>query len=157
MPQAPDSRRPLIAGPSEGPADPFPIRLSGPIVKGFGRGSADLGIPTANIPLEGLSVGGHENVESGIYFGWCGINVDNDGNAQHPTADDRTAKPNATIWQMVMSIGWNPFYGNKIRSVVCLRSHDSLTCREVNSSHKSAVYRKSTSCSSSSMTSTERA
>lgn len=156
MPQAPDSPRSLVAGPSEGPADPFPIRLSGPVVKGFGRGSADLGIPTANIPLEGLSVGGHENVESGIYFGWCGLNVNDDGNVQHPSKDDRTIKPNGTIWQMVMSIGWNPFYGNKIRSVVCSRSHGSLPCRVI-FLHNIVVCRRSTSCSNSSMTSTERA
>ncbi|KAL8715898.1 MAG: hypothetical protein Q9220_000565 [cf. Caloplaca sp. 1 TL-2023] len=45
----------------------------------FGRGSRDLGIPTANIPLAGLSVGGHEDVESGVYFGWAGVDVDAEG------------------------------------------------------------------------------
>lgn len=119
MPHAPDRPRSPIAGPAGGPVEPFPIRLSGPVVKGFGRGSADLGIPTANIPIEGLSVGGHQDVESGIYYGWCGLNVDDDGNAQFPSAALKTAKPAGTVWPMVMSIGWNPFYGNKVRSVVC--------------------------------------
>ena len=63
------------AGPDSGPETPFPIKLSGQIVKGFGRGSSELGIPTANIPIEGLDVGGHTGVESGVYFGWAGISL----------------------------------------------------------------------------------
>ena len=104
----PGGPRPAIVGPSV-PQPPFPIRLSGPIVKGFGRGSAELGIPTANIPLAGLSVGGNEDLESGVYYGWAGVNVDNAGNG-----DDGACG----VWGMVMSIGWNPFYKNSVRSVV---------------------------------------
>lgn len=33
------------AGPESGPEPPFPIRISGPIIKGFGRGSKDVGAP----------------------------------------------------------------------------------------------------------------
>ncbi|KAL8749431.1 MAG: hypothetical protein Q9199_007690, partial [Rusavskia elegans] len=32
-----------------------------------------------NIPLAGLSVGGHQEVESGVYFGWAGVDVDAQG------------------------------------------------------------------------------
>ena len=76
------------------------------------RGNADvsdqqLGIPTANIPIEGLSVGGHEDVESGVYYGWAGL-IDVEGGST-----------TATVYPMVMSIGWNPFYKNTVRSVVC--------------------------------------
>lgn len=106
----PSAPRPTIAGPPS-PQPPFPIRLSGPIVKGFGRGSADLGIPTANIPLAGLSVGGNEDLESGVYYGWAGVNVDDAG---------RSGKGVYGVWGMVMSIGWNPFYKNSVRSVVSL-------------------------------------
>ena len=109
LPSRPPRER--IAGPHTGPEIPFPIRLSGPIVKGFGRGSAELGIPTANIPLAGLSVGGNENVESGVYYGWAGVDVDDTGKRER---DGRGG-----VWGMVMSIGWNPFYKNKVRSVVC--------------------------------------
>ncbi|KAL1610206.1 hypothetical protein SLS60_001871 [Paraconiothyrium brasiliense] len=52
---------------------PFPLKLRGPVVKGFGRGSKDLGIPTANIPLTGLSIGGHDDLESGIYYGYASL------------------------------------------------------------------------------------
>ncbi|KAJ5028649.1 riboflavin kinase-domain-containing protein [Bipolaris maydis] len=55
----PDGPRDPIAGP-DAPQPPFPLKLRGP-----------LGIPTANIPLSGLSIGGNEDLDSGIYYGWC--------------------------------------------------------------------------------------
>ena len=110
----PNTSRPLFAGPSSGPTPAFPIRLSGPIVKGFGRGSAELGIPTANIPIAGLSVGGNEDVESGVYYGWAGVDVDEMGKREEGVNG-------GGVWGMVMSIGWNPYYKNEKRSVVCLR------------------------------------
>jgi hypothetical protein len=39
------NERPLIVGP-DSPEAPFPIYLKGPVIKGFGRGSKELGIPT---------------------------------------------------------------------------------------------------------------
>lgn len=105
----PDGPRPTIAGP-DAPVAPFPIRLSGPIVKGFGRGSAELGIPTANIPIAGLSVGGNEGVESGVYYGWAGVDVDESGKREGGAYG---------VWEVALSIGWNPFYKNSVRSVVC--------------------------------------
>lgn len=69
-----------------------------------------LGIPTANIPIAGLSVGGHEEVESGVYYGFAGLDVDGEGR--------RVEEGEGTVWEMVMSIGWNPFYKNTVRSVV---------------------------------------
>lgn len=117
----PDTPRPLIAGP-ETPSPPFPLRLSGPIVKGFGRGSSELGIPTANIPIAGLSVGGNEDVDSGVYYGWVGVDVDQDGKRCGNSDDGeiegtREAKAKGNVWPMVMSIGWNPYYKNTKRSV----------------------------------------
>ncbi|KAL8924460.1 MAG: hypothetical protein Q9172_002670 [Xanthocarpia lactea] len=110
----PSHPRSPLAGPSTGPSPPFPIPLSGPIVKGFGRGSRELGIPTANIPLAGLSVGGHEEVESGVYFGWAGVDVDDQGRRQKSGGGEGKV---GGVWPMVMSIGWNPFYKNSVRSV----------------------------------------
>ncbi|KAI4216908.1 MAG: hypothetical protein LQ351_000857 [Letrouitia transgressa] len=111
-----DQPRPPVVGDPSGPSYPFPIKLSGPVVKGFGRGSKELGIPTANIPLTGLSVGGHEDVESGIYYGWAGLDVSSDGER---TSESVQTGPGirGTVWPMVMSIGWNPFYKNSVRSV----------------------------------------
>jgi len=144
----PDTPRPEVAGPDAGPEPPFPIKLSGKVIKGFGRGSSELGIPTANIPLSGLSVGGRDDLESGIYFGWAGLSP-SAATHQHPPGTENKYKhmahkaqdllgkvtmglempgDNATersswtadkgaVYPMVMSIGWNPFYKNKVRSV----------------------------------------
>ncbi|XP_064084869.1 riboflavin kinase-like isoform X2 [Macrobrachium nipponense] len=69
----------------------------GTVVKGFGRGSKDLGIPTANLPdhvVEDLP----EGITTGIYYGWAKVD-------SGPT------------YKMVMSIGWNPYYNNKKKSM----------------------------------------
>jgi FAD synthase len=71
------------------------------VVKGFGRGSRELGIPTANLPLE--SLGEHINaLDCGVYYGWAKV----DG---------------AGPFKMVMSLGWNPYYGNKHKTVVSVQ------------------------------------
>eukprot|EP00049_Salpingoeca_infusionum_P001437 m.48269 g.48269 ORF g.48269 m.48269 type:complete len:152 (+) comp11024_c0_seq1:572-1027(+) len=72
------------------------VRLSGTVVKGFGRGSKELGIPTANFSdnvIETLP----ESLVGGIHFGWVQIG-------------------NGPVYPGVMSIGWNPFYQNEKRS-----------------------------------------
>jgi riboflavin kinase len=38
----PDGPRDPVAGPDDGPAAPFPLRLSGKVIKGFGRGSKEV-------------------------------------------------------------------------------------------------------------------
>ena len=53
-------------------------------------------------------MGGNEDVESGVYYGWAGLNVD--GHAK--------SKAQGEVFPMVMSIGWNPYYKNTVRSVV---------------------------------------
>ena len=145
----PKGPRDPIVGPDSGPEPPlFPLKLSGEVIKGFGRGSKELGIPTANIPITGLAVGGQKDLPSGIYFGWAGLDFpESDGAATqhdkslektkpteanipdgaakledrdemlHHQADQRTTQ-RGTVYPMVMSIGWNPFYKNEKRSVV---------------------------------------
>ncbi|XP_023158333.1 putative riboflavin kinase [Ceratitis capitata] len=76
----------------------FPFFTSGEIVRGFGRGSRELGIPTANFSLEVVKSLPAE-VPLGIYYGWA--NVDN-----------------GEVYKMVMSIGTNPYYDNKEKSMV---------------------------------------
>ncbi|KAF4553131.1 Riboflavin kinase-like protein [Elsinoe fawcettii] len=131
----PDGPRDPIAGPDSGPAPPFPIRLDGEVIKGFGRGSKELGIPTANLPISGLAVGGHDDLQSGVYYGWASL-------SSHVSAKDQSKshslpgtngadtpqshisqteselhEEKAGIFPMVMSIGWNPYYKNEKRSV----------------------------------------
>lgn len=38
----PDGPRDTVAGPDDGPQPPFPLRLNGKVIKGFGRGSSEV-------------------------------------------------------------------------------------------------------------------
>ena len=74
-----------------------PYVACGEVIKGFGRGSKELGIPTANFPesvIENLP----PDFDTGIYFGWANID-------------------NGPAYKMVVSIGWNPYYKNEKKSV----------------------------------------
>ncbi|XP_015111124.1 riboflavin kinase isoform X2 [Diachasma alloeum] len=74
----------------------LPYFASGIIVKGFGRGSKALGIPTANYPetvIEKLP----KEFDNGIYYGW--------------------AQLEGEVYKMVMCVGWNPFYKNEKKSM----------------------------------------
>lgn len=47
----PDGPRPQFAGPPSAPEKPYPIRLSGPVIRGFGRGSKDVRfLPPPDLP-----------------------------------------------------------------------------------------------------------
>lgn len=69
-----------------------PWYIGGPVIKGYGRGSKVLGIPTANLSAENFEDILSEHT-SGVYFGWAGL-------------------PTRGIYKMVMSIGWNPYFDN---------------------------------------------
>ncbi|XVE87937.1 hypothetical protein DITRI_Ditri19aG0028600 [Diplodiscus trichospermus] len=77
------------------PIDPWYI--SGPVIKGFGRGSKVLGIPTANLSTEGHSSLLSEH-PSGVYFGWARLST-------------------RGFYKMVMSIGWNPYFNNAEKTI----------------------------------------
>ncbi|KAJ2744219.1 riboflavin kinase [Coemansia sp. BCRC 34301] len=87
--------RPLVVGPPE-PLHPFPIFVSGAVVKGFGRGSKQLGIPTANLPEEAVNKA-LKDIAIGVYYGWAQV-------------------ANGPVFPMVMSLGWNPYFKNEKRS-----------------------------------------
>ncbi|VDP58971.1 unnamed protein product [Schistosoma mattheei] len=70
---------------------------SGKVVHGFGRGSKQLGIPTANLE-ESIVTEIPDSTKNGIYFGWAKLS-------------------NTPVYKMVMSIGWNPYFKNIKRSV----------------------------------------
>ncbi|KAH8508986.1 hypothetical protein Peur_050817 [Populus x canadensis] len=71
--------------------------IGGPVVKGFGRGSKVLGIPTANLSTKGYSALLSEH-PSGVYFGWAGLST-------------------RGVYKMVMSIGWNPYFNNTEKTI----------------------------------------
>ncbi|KAE9607184.1 putative riboflavin kinase [Lupinus albus] len=78
--------------------------IGGPVVKGFGRGSKVLGIPTANLSAEGYSDLLQEH-PAGVYFGWAGLST-------------------RGVFKMVMSIGWNPYFNNKEKTIEPWLLHD---------------------------------
>lgn len=66
-------------------------------MKGFGRGSKDLGIPTANFAQDVVN-DLPDNLGTGVYFGLGQVE-------------------RGQVYDMVMSIGWNPFYKNTKKSM----------------------------------------
>ncbi|KAJ6236955.1 riboflavin kinase/fmn adenylyltransferase [Anaeramoeba flamelloides] len=70
-----------------------PIFLEGTVVHGYGRGKK-INCPTANLNSPSLEEK-LKDLENGVYFGWARIN--NDEN----------------IYKMVMSFGYNVYFGNK--------------------------------------------
>eukprot|EP00762_Andalucia_godoyi_P002774 ANDGO_04405.mRNA.1 Putative riboflavin kinase len=70
-----------------------PVVLRGAVCKGFGRGSKLLGIPTANLPIEGNETS-LEALGTGIYFGWARLEDD------------------VRLHKTVLSIGYNPHFSD---------------------------------------------
>uniref|UniRef100_L2G9Q1 Riboflavin kinase n=1 Tax=Colletotrichum fructicola (strain Nara gc5) TaxID=1213859 RepID=L2G9Q1_COLFN len=100
---AEETSRPLIVGPDSGPEAPFPLKMEGKVISGFGRGSKE----TPWI----------DDTKSGVYFGWASLALP----ASHPdrvAAGHGPAQPTLEfqLYPMVMSIGYNPFYKNTVRS-----------------------------------------
>ena len=110
--------RQLVSGPSSGPQEPYPLQMEGKVIHGFGRGSKDLGIPTANLPVDNSQTPWISGANSGVYFGWASL--------QLPLATEASSQPATgfNIYPMVMSIGYNPFYGNTVRSAEVHVLHD---------------------------------
>ncbi|KAF9035617.1 riboflavin kinase [Panaeolus papilionaceus] len=109
------SLRPLIIGSSMGPEPPFPLQMEGKVIRGYGRGSKRLGIPTANLPVDNKVTPWIADITSGVYFGWASLRFASsttslDGNTA------RTPHSGFSLYPMVMSIMSNKFYGNKKRS-----------------------------------------
>jgi riboflavin kinase len=72
------------------------MQLESTVVTGFGRGSRQLGVPTANMdpgPLEQQL----QQLERGVYFGWAQL----DPPEGSPAVD-------AAVHKMVMNVGRRP-------------------------------------------------
>lgn len=84
------------------------------VVRGFGRGSKDLGIATANVCLDKdvlrCSVNDYESLPTGIYWGFARIGQPSDNEASSDSAIGR-------VHTAAISIGYNPTYNNKELSV----------------------------------------
>ncbi|TLD33610.1 hypothetical protein PspLS_00626 [Pyricularia sp. CBS 133598] len=98
--------RPNIVGPDSGPESPFPYKMEG-----------KLGIPTANLPVDATITPWISSISSGVYYGWASLQLP----PSHPESPSSGAAPSPssspyTVFPMVMSIGYNPFYNNTERS-----------------------------------------
>lgn len=83
----------------EGYAHPLaPICLEGDVTTGFGRGSKQLGVPTANLPPEPLAAA-LAALPTGVYFGWARL----EAGPGAPEADN-------AVHKMVMNIGRRPTF-----------------------------------------------
>lgn len=78
-----------------------------------------LGIPTANIPADDLS-DTHPDLDTGVYYGVVALDPRKFKYEAGAAADGAVGGETATIFPAVLSIGYNPFYKNTVRSVVRL-------------------------------------
>lgn len=111
--------RPLAVGPSSGPQQPYPLQMEGKVIKGYGRGSKDLGIPTANLSVNNQTpwISG---IDSGAYFGWVSLRLPPTEASNQPVRPEDvdsypSTSPEFSVYPMVTSIGYNPQYGNTVR------------------------------------------
>lgn len=116
--------RPNIPIP-DSPVDPFPVLIKrGEVIPGFGRGSADLGFPTANVDVAQNET--LVKLEAGVYFGYAKLCKSDKIGLPDQVAERVDGKSSVSlnygrnlcdddleILPMVMSLGWNPYYGNK--------------------------------------------
>lgn len=83
----------------------WPYFVRGIVVRGFGRGSRELGCPTANLDSESVS---KVNIPTGVYWGLAQV-VDAKSSADGIIDDE--------IRPMICSMGYNPYYNNEEKSL----------------------------------------
>lgn len=122
----------------------LPIRMTSKVVRGFGRGSSDLGIPTANMDCDNavlIMTYGHqgqgnnnnntkscavEDLPCGIYWGFCRVgdkpNETEDSSSSGTSTNTSTSTNSSNsskgiTFQTAVSIGYNPHFGNTKKTV----------------------------------------
>ena len=94
------------------PSNQLPIRMISRVVRGFGRGSKDLGIPTANVERNSLrcSIDDYNELPTGIYWGFARIG--------EPSGDeDVVDSVLGKVHTAAISIGYNPTYNNTEKTI----------------------------------------
>jgi len=93
----------------------LPIRIVSTVIPGFGRGSKDLGIPTANLNREKSTCAvSFETLPCGIYWGFARIGKAPEGGEEE---DGENSTSLGTVFKTAVSIGYNPTYGNDEKTV----------------------------------------
>jgi riboflavin kinase len=117
----------------------LPIRMVSKVVRGFGRGSSDLGIPTANLDRQGLRMAGVEKSSSNSNTSNSNTsNTSNSISSEKKDAsldfedlpcgiywgfcrigddDDPAAGTGGVVYMAALSIGYNPTYGNDQKTI----------------------------------------
>jgi len=99
---------------------PEPLQLSGVVEQGFGRGSAKIGVPTANIATREFSaLLDSQDLLNGVYFGFAKIDSEEAGTTWYKVgslyskggSSARLGFPNSRF-QAVMNLGVNPTFGD---------------------------------------------
>lgn len=85
--------------------------------------NSQLGIPTANLPVDATVTPWISDAKSGVYFGWASLELPADHpNHKSSSSSSPSSSPSGggsggfALFPMVMSIGYNPFYNNTVRS-----------------------------------------
>lgn len=118
--------RPLVVGNDDGPEAPFPYQMEGKITTGFQRGSTLIGFPTANLPISLTRTPWINEISTGVYFGWSALRLPT-AHADNPftsasSSSSTPALPSSpstspyALYPMVMSIGYNPYFKNTVRT-----------------------------------------
>lgn len=86
------------------------LLLEGFVVQGFGRGSRQLGVPTANLEMTVTNKSKTANLVPGVY-------------AAHASLQ-REGSLEPEEYMCAMSIGWNPVYDNSEKTIEAFLVHD---------------------------------
>lgn len=101
----------------------LPIRMISTVIRGFGRGSSELGIATANLDLEHhlymhrvesdstRPMSSFEDIPCGIYWGYGRVG---ESLLKESSVDNRLHQ---TTYTTAISIGYNPTYGNDSKTI----------------------------------------
>lgn len=114
------------------PGGRAPAFVSGPAVRGRGRGGAALGFPTANLPVDDPTIrAALEGFYDGVYFGWATVDDDAAGPTEGPEelgGKSRPEAPGATsglealgataafsgsasaVWPCIANVGTSPTF-----------------------------------------------
>ncbi|KAJ9137123.1 Riboflavin kinase (NB-ARC domain protein) [Pleurostoma richardsiae] len=117
-----------VVGPDEGPQKPYPVKFYGRVVPGTGRGSAELGVPTANL----ADVPDDVTLRlRGVYLGWaCILPTQNLEGVSHdwheaiisigpsPYASPTIVTKNVVAVYFVQDFGGRTFFDAKVKIIV---------------------------------------
>merc|ERR1711998_106659 len=76
----------------------MPLRFASLVVRGFQRGSKELGWPTANLENTPIVQATIETAELGVYCGWATVGA---------------TSPDAVLYKAAISIGWDPTFSGE--------------------------------------------